>query len=231
MLPDLRVLILATVATFLATTGAGLLASVRLMPEPLATMQAERETPVIRVALSWQDLNQPVTRPEPVSASLGSDRIEPAPAKINAAPAKSEDRPATAPAESKATAPADKPAIPGESIAMKSATDPSGDNPATTGAITQNPKTQDGTASFAESPERARFAARSDPAEVTSHVPPAVPVATPARAEPKKAKHAPQPRRSRIVRRIDSTQGTPAGTATSDGTASFFIDFGSRMNR
>jgi hypothetical protein len=97
----------------------------------------------------------------------------------------------------------------------------------TTGAIPQAPPAAAPSSAPSEQP---KFAARPDPAEAANHLPPPPEqAAAPVRAEPKKAKPAPQLRRHRVVRRPDPTQAVPV-PATENG-ANFFTEFGSRMNR
>jgi hypothetical protein len=65
MLPDLRLLVIATVSTFVVTVGAGLFASIRLLPEPLS-VHGDRnfgdDSPINRIAVSWPDPSRPSMR-------------------------------------------------------------------------------------------------------------------------------------------------------------------------
>jgi hypothetical protein len=226
MLPDLRVLLLATVTTFLLATGVGLYASVRLLPEPLAAVHPDRDTPISRVAVSWQDMtNAParditpamIQRDAPVDSTDTHDSVAPA--------RKSDDRPTAAPvAEDSAP-----PAAADESIASKSEpappTEPAKGEPATTGAIGETPSAP----AISRPP---RFAARPEPIEATTHVDTrhiAAPVTHPkvktAKPEPRKL------RRARVARRPLSQDGSPVASGDSNGNGNFFTEFGSRMNR
>jgi hypothetical protein len=224
MLPDLRVLLVATVTTFLLATGVGLYASVRLLPEPLAAVHPDRDTPISRVALSWQDMTQAPSR-EIVPAAIQRDEPLDAPRpkeSVAPPPQKSEDRPAAAPAAENA-APAPSAA---ESVAVKSspaAPDQAKDDPATTGAIGETPS-----APLVSGPPK--FAARPEPVEADTHVEPAHHAAAP--VSPPKAKVAkPEPRKARRARFARQPLPQGAAPASSEPTSSFFTDFGSRLNR
>jgi hypothetical protein len=60
MLPDLRVLLVATVSTFLVAIGTAFFLSVHLAPDQF-TAQPDRSTPINRVSTSWQDVSRPAT--------------------------------------------------------------------------------------------------------------------------------------------------------------------------
>lgn len=217
MLPDLRVLLLATVTTFLLATGVGLFASVRLLPDPLAAAHPDRDTPISRVALSWQDLNRGPLReitPAVIERDIAPDVSKP---KETVAPQpKAEDRPFAAPAAENA-APSSSTS---ESVAVKTETAPASqpkDEPATTGAIAETPS-----APIQSSPPK--FAARPEPVEATSHAEPAhvaAPVTPPkarkAKADQRKA------RRARVAR-----QASPQSNSPAEPASNFFTDFGSR---
>jgi hypothetical protein len=224
MLPDLRVLLLATITTFLLATGAGLYASVHLLPDPLAAAQRDRETPVSRVALSWQDMTRaPLREFTPVAIRTDEPDISPRSEDNVMTEPKAEDRPIVAPAAPDASPPAAA-----ESVATKSdpaaPADPAKVEPATTGAIGEAP-------AAAPAPEAPpKFAARPEPVEATTHAEPAkiaAPVTPPkaraAKPEPRKT------RRHRVVRQSSPQPSAPA--APSDGSSNYFIEFGSRANQ
>ena len=67
MLPDLRIVIIAVLSTFVLTAGAGFYASSRMMQESNKRADAfasREETPVNRIALSWPE---PTRQPEPLA--------------------------------------------------------------------------------------------------------------------------------------------------------------------
>lgn len=228
MLPDLRVLLLATVTTFLLATGAGLYASVRLLPEPLTAAHPDRDTPISRVALSWQDMSRaplreitPAVLHEPADVPQAKEIIAP-PVKDSATPQpKAEDRPFASPPAQNVSVPSP---APGESIAVKSER-----GPATTGAITEpQPATtapQSGKPKFAARPDPAEAVMDADPPAATQPVPE---VLTPELPKVKKAKPEPRKiRRARVVRQDQQITGTGA----SEPASNFFTDFGSRQNQ
>jgi hypothetical protein len=78
MLPNLRVLVTATLSTFILAAAAGLFASVRLMQEPLTARTDQRGTaddiPFNRIALNW-----PLPEPGRTAALCELTMLAPAP--------------------------------------------------------------------------------------------------------------------------------------------------------
>ena len=150
MLPDLRIVILAVISTFLFTVGVGFYTSSRLTNEPRTartdTFAALEDTPINRIALNWP-------APVPVISSINLDfainaigsrnpvrdvteearATEPSTAQAAPAiPITPNNRPAEAKAPAMAEAPAKKEDAP-PSISIASAPPPL-ENPATTPA-------------------------------------------------------------------------------------------------
>jgi hypothetical protein len=224
MLPDLRVLLLATITTFMLATGAGLYASVRLLPDPLVAAHPDRDTPISRVALSWQDLNSaPLREFTPVAIRRDEPDVSSRSERSAAPQPKAEDRPVAAPAVDNA-APA--PTAP-ESVAVKSEPATSAETseaPATTGAIGEPPAAAppaDAPPKFAARPEPVDATTEAEPAKIAAPVTP--PKAKAARPDPRKT------RRHRVVRQSPPQTSSPA--ASGDSSGNFFTEFGSRMNR
>ncbi len=203
MLPDLRVLIFATVSTFFVTVGAGLFASARLLPEPM-TAQPDRDTPISRISLSWQDISRAPLR-EMTPAALNPDTDQPV-----ASQPKIEDRPIA----STPVSPASPGAGADQTIAVKS--EPS-DTPATTGAITETPA-----ASLPKSAAPPRFAARPEPVDETTHALPAASNVNPPVAQKSKAEHR-AARRQRSAR-----QSVPATAPAAESAPNFFSNYGTQ---
>lgn len=173
MLPDLRLLIPATVATFFLAAALGLFASLRIAQEPpfprADQLSAGEETPIARISASWplpepgraaalRDLTR-VTRPEP-------EPVAEAPVPAPAAALPQAEKPA-APTEPKAEpAPAVKQATAPSPIASDApAREPEAPAPAPAGSMTEGQRL----ASRPEPAERAESdetPAKAAPAEI-----------------------------------------------------------------
>lgn len=98
MLPDLRLVIISTVSTFLLTIWAGLYASTRLTHEPLTSWTEKAtgdETPINRISMSWPlpESSRPSTTARDLATqAIAKEAAEPEPAER--AEEKTEARPA-----------------------------------------------------------------------------------------------------------------------------------------
>ena len=252
MLPDLRVLVIATVSTFVLTVCAGLFAAVRLVPEPLV-VHADRnrdELPFNRITVSWPDAARRATR-EPLVISAPAE--SPAPQTENIAPreniapkyasrppaieAPREALPAPATASEPETHPnvTVRPETPRENIAAKTAspaleamTDsgPAATPPAE--AVGEKaPSSGDVRKDSTNAPEGS--AALTDPVQsgdtMTDAEPTPLPLSRP-KVEPAPAEPR-KARKPRAVRRQSESSWTQ--TPATDSTQSFFNNYGSSV--
>ncbi len=220
MLPDLRILAFATVSTFLVTVCAGLFASIHILPDPIKTVQPDRDTPISRVALSWQDIAARPSIPDLHFVAIRRDATEASAPIDNTLP---KIEPAAAPEIPADPAPAkadEKPAAPEAAQEVKPETDAAPAPVVNTEPAKADPQQP--------APEKKNLAARTDPAEITPANPaPKAATHSPARPKVRRSKPEPRaPRRSRILR----TDNGP-GQATASDPGNFFTDFGSRMTR
>lgn len=210
MLPDLRVLVFATVSTFVITVGAGLFASVRLLPEPMS-VQPDRETPSSRVATTWQDVNRAPLR-EFTKASLRQEPAELPVEQPQTPSIKIEDRPAGVPA---LPASSGAPSATDENIAVKS-------EPAPEGALAARDKD---TTTANTGGEKRKLAARPDAPDATREAPAPAIAAAPTEIKAQRKVERKHARKQRAVRR-----DIPSTGPGSDGGFNYLTEFGSRSH-
>lgn len=251
MLPDLRVLVIATVSTFVLTVCAGLFAAVRLVPEPLV-VHADRnrdELPFSRITVNWPDPARRAAR-EPLVVSAPAE--SPAPQTENIVPrenlapkyasrppaveAPREAPPAPATAGEPETAPnvTVRPETPRENVAAKSA------SPALEAMSDSGPAATPPTEAVGEkssSPDNVRkdsadtpqgSAALTDPVQsgdtMTDAEPTPLPLSRP-KVEPAPA----EPRKARKPRAVRRQNESWTQTPAPDSTQSFFNNYGSTV--
>jgi hypothetical protein len=246
MLPDLRLLAIATISTFLVTVGAALFVSSRMLPEPV-NFRADRseEGPIGRISGSWPDARQlgprdlnvkPKAEPKitdrPVLDSAPADQAETSSSGETAAP----QNPSATTTDAKnatpgpgLTPPSDTGASsapdtkPAETIAVKRddpASGPAADDAAAdqTGSIPAKPKPES-----APVPSGETVAARPDKADEAPPKPDAAAVADKAKVEKPKAHSRFFKRRRHLVPQQNATN---TNTLTNSGPVrDFFTDF------
>ncbi|HVX98412.1 MAG TPA: hypothetical protein VHA55_01315 [Pseudorhodoplanes sp.] len=209
MLPDLRVLLVATISTFLVAIGTAFFLSVHLAPDQF-TAQPDRSTPINRVSTSWQDVSRPATPALGPMVATRPREIEPPQAK--------------GPVEAA-----------GETIAVKTpastAYDGEEKDASQSPANEAQPKeadAPDSTGSIAPPSETSPTETPTLSAHPDAAATPAEPPAAISSAAKPKAKTAARPaRRHRVVRQ----EFFDAQSAQSAANPNYnvFIDFGSRM--
>jgi hypothetical protein len=207
MLPDLRVLLIATASTFLVAICAALFVSVHVLPERLNTVQPERAPPVL--SAGWHDASRPAPDLSPMPRRADIPLPQP---KAETGVGESVAIKTSAPTDT-VPAPADTARTPDKDTPSKE-----GDAPISTGSI--------GETASASAPEQQEPVARQEPAETPQAIAdpktqPLAPAAMPKPAARPAKKH-------RVVKR-DSFGFPQNPPSTLDPNYNFFIDFGSHM--